>query len=99
MPEYLRKRFGGERIRIYLSVLSLLLYIFTKISADLYSGAVFLKQALGWGIYESAAALLILAMMFTVAGESADKLIASSSIIVIGWTVIKIHKNSSDLRV
>ena len=32
MPEYLRKRFGGQRIRIYLSVLALLLYVFTKIS-------------------------------------------------------------------
>ncbi|KAF7244326.1 Sodium/glucose cotransporter 4 [Varanus komodoensis] len=32
MPEYLRKRFGGQRIQIYLSVLSLILYIFTKIS-------------------------------------------------------------------
>lgn len=32
MPEYLRKRFGGQRIRIYLSVLAILLYIFTKIS-------------------------------------------------------------------
>lgn len=35
MPEYLRKRFGGKRIQIYLSVLSLLLYIFTKISVSL----------------------------------------------------------------
>jgi len=26
MPEYLRKRFGGQRIRVYLSVLALLLY-------------------------------------------------------------------------
>ncbi len=34
MPEYIKKRFGGERIRIYLSVLSLLLYIFTKISVS-----------------------------------------------------------------
>lgn len=32
MPEYLRKRFGGQRIRVYLSVLALLLYVFTKIS-------------------------------------------------------------------
>ena len=32
MPEYLRKRFGGQRIRMFLSFLSLLLYIFTKIS-------------------------------------------------------------------
>ena len=41
MPEYLRKRFGGQRIRLYLSFLTLLLYIFTKISADLYAGAMF----------------------------------------------------------
>ena len=32
MPEYLQKRFGGKRIQIYLSVLALLLYVFTKIS-------------------------------------------------------------------
>jgi hypothetical protein len=32
MPEYIKKRFGGDRIRIYLSCLSLILYIFTKIS-------------------------------------------------------------------
>ena len=34
MPEYIKKRFGGDRIRIYLSVLSLILYIFTKISVN-----------------------------------------------------------------
>lgn len=32
LPEYMNKRFGGTRIRIYLSCLSLVLYIFTKIS-------------------------------------------------------------------
>lgn len=32
MPEYLGRRFGGERIRTYLAVLSLLLSVFTKIS-------------------------------------------------------------------
>uniref|UniRef100_A0A4W3GW97 Sodium/glucose cotransporter 1 n=1 Tax=Callorhinchus milii TaxID=7868 RepID=A0A4W3GW97_CALMI len=35
MPEYLKKRFGGDRIRMYLSVLSLFMYIFTKISVRL----------------------------------------------------------------
>lgn len=34
MPEYLRKRFGGKRIQVYLSILSLMLYIFTKISVS-----------------------------------------------------------------
>lgn len=32
MPEYLRKRFGGNRIAIILAVLYLFIYIFTKIS-------------------------------------------------------------------
>lgn len=38
MPQYLRKRFGGRRIRLYLSVLSLFLYIFTKISVRMCGG-------------------------------------------------------------
>jgi len=32
LPEYMMKRFGGTRIRVYLAALSLILYIFTKIS-------------------------------------------------------------------
>ncbi len=32
LPEYMCKRFGRSRIRVYLAVLSLLLYVFTKIS-------------------------------------------------------------------
>ena len=42
----LRVRFGGQRIRVFLSVLALLLYVFTKISADLYAGALFIKLAM-----------------------------------------------------
>lgn len=38
MPEYLGRRFGGERIRTYLAVLSLLLSVFTKISVRHTSG-------------------------------------------------------------
>lgn len=34
MPQYLKKRFGGQRIQVYMSVLSLILYIFTKISVS-----------------------------------------------------------------
>jgi len=72
MPEYLRKRFGGQRIRIYLSVLALLLYIFTKISADLFAGAIFITQATKQtseaAIYISILILLAIACLFTVAG-------------------------------
>lgn len=35
LPEYIKKRFGGSRIRVYLAILSLVLYIFTKVSVKL----------------------------------------------------------------
>uniref|UniRef100_A0A7N8X0H3 Solute carrier family 5 member 1 n=1 Tax=Mastacembelus armatus TaxID=205130 RepID=A0A7N8X0H3_9TELE len=68
MPEYLKKRFGGQRIRIYLSVLSLFLYVFTKISADMFSGAIFINQALGLNIYLAVVCLLMITALYTVTG-------------------------------
>ena len=72
MPEYLRKRFGGQRIRLYLALLALLLYVFTKISADLYAGAIFITQATGQtseaAIYGAILVLLAIACIFTIAG-------------------------------
>ncbi|XP_043106565.1 sodium/glucose cotransporter 1-like [Puntigrus tetrazona] len=68
MPEYLKKRFGGQRIRIYLSVLSLFLYVFTKISADMYAGAIFINQALGLNIYLAVVILLLITSLYTVTG-------------------------------
>ena len=72
MPEYLRARFGGQRIRVLLSLLALLLYVFTKISADLYAGALFIKLAMGLegetGLYTSILILLAIAAVFTIGG-------------------------------
>uniref|UniRef100_A0A1I8J4G9 Sodium/glucose cotransporter 4 n=1 Tax=Macrostomum lignano TaxID=282301 RepID=A0A1I8J4G9_9PLAT len=68
MPEYLKKRFGGQRIRIYLSCLTLILYIFTKVSADLYAGAVFIEQSLQFDLYVAVIILLGIAALFTILG-------------------------------
>ncbi|XP_069789721.1 sodium/glucose cotransporter 1 isoform X2 [Narcine bancroftii] len=68
MPEYLKKRFGGNRIRIYLSTLSLFLYIFTKISADMFSGAIFIREALGLNLYVAVVILLSITALYTVTG-------------------------------
>uniref|UniRef100_A0A3P8UFS6 Solute carrier family 5 member 9 n=2 Tax=Cynoglossus semilaevis TaxID=244447 RepID=A0A3P8UFS6_CYNSE len=68
MPEYLCKRFGGKRIRIYMSVLSLILYIFTKISTDIFSGALFIQVSFGWDLYLSTGILLLVTAAYTVAG-------------------------------
>uniref|UniRef100_A0A8C5X4J2 Sodium/mannose cotransporter SLC5A10 n=1 Tax=Malurus cyaneus samueli TaxID=2593467 RepID=A0A8C5X4J2_9PASS len=68
VPEYLQRRFGGERIRMYLSSLSLLLSIFTKISTDLYSGALFVQVCLGWDLYLSTVLVLAVTALYTIAG-------------------------------
>ncbi|XP_020500038.2 sodium/glucose cotransporter 2 [Labrus bergylta] len=68
MPQYLKKRFGGTRISLYLSVISLFLYIFTKISVDMFAGAVFIQQALGWNIYVAVISLLCITALYTVTG-------------------------------
>ncbi|XP_008566433.1 PREDICTED: sodium/glucose cotransporter 4 isoform X2 [Galeopterus variegatus] len=68
MPEYLKKRFGGQRIQVYMSVLSLILYIFTKISTDIFSGALFIQMALGWNLYLSTVILLVVTAVYTITG-------------------------------
>ena len=40
MPEYLRRRFGGQRIRVYLAILALLLSVFTKVAVSTVNEAV-----------------------------------------------------------
>ncbi|KAI4533382.1 hypothetical protein MG293_016401 [Ovis ammon polii] len=68
MPEYMQKRYGGQRIRMYLSVLSLLLSVFTKISIDLYAGALFVHICLGWNFYLSTVIMLAITALYTIAG-------------------------------
>uniref|UniRef100_T1JG24 Sodium/myo-inositol cotransporter n=1 Tax=Strigamia maritima TaxID=126957 RepID=T1JG24_STRMM len=68
LPEYMSKRFGGQRIRVFLAVLSLLLYIFTKISVNMYAGALFIKETLGWNLYLSIILLLTLTAVCTITG-------------------------------
>ncbi|XP_078456207.1 sodium/myo-inositol cotransporter 2 [Lampetra planeri] len=68
MPEYLQRRFGSKRIRIYIAVLYLFIYIFTKISVDMYAGAVFIQQALNWNLYVAVALLLAITALYTIGG-------------------------------
>ncbi|NP_001079025.1 solute carrier family 5 (sodium/inositol cotransporter), member 11 L homeolog [Xenopus laevis] len=68
MPEYLQRRFGGKRIQIFLAILYLFIYIFTKISVDMYAGALFIQQALQWDLYVAVIGLLVITAIYTVAG-------------------------------
>ncbi|CAF93454.1 unnamed protein product, partial [Tetraodon nigroviridis] len=86
LPEYLGKRFGGQRIRIYTSVLSLILYVFTKLSADIFSGALFIQVSLGWDLYLSTGILLLITAAYTVTGGIAAVIYTDSlqTIIMVG---------------
>ncbi|XP_054471266.1 sodium/myo-inositol cotransporter [Anoplopoma fimbria] len=68
MPEYLSKRFGGKRLKVYFAFLSLLLYIFTKLSVGLFAGALFIQESLGWNLYVSILLLISMTALLTVTG-------------------------------
>ncbi|XP_021061015.1 solute carrier family 5 member 4A isoform X1 [Mus pahari] len=72
MPEYLKKRFGGKRLQIYLSILSLFICVILTISADIFSGAIFIKLALGLNIYLAILILLAITAIFTITGGLAS---------------------------
>ncbi|KAB0393057.1 hypothetical protein E2I00_011437 [Balaenoptera physalus] len=79
MPEYLRKRFGGNRIPIILAVLYLFIYIFTKISVDMYAGAIFIQQSLQLNLYLAIVGLLVITALYTVAGTTEQGVILGES--------------------
>ncbi|XP_059409580.1 sodium/mannose cotransporter SLC5A10 isoform X1 [Carassius carassius] len=93
MPEYLGRRFGGERIRMYLSALSLMLSVFTKISTDLYSGALFVQVCLGWNLYLSTVLMLVITALYTIAGGLAAVIYTDTLqtfIMIIGAVILTI---------
>ncbi|XP_043097790.1 sodium/glucose cotransporter 5 [Puntigrus tetrazona] len=93
MPEYLGRRFGGERIRMYLSALSLMLSVFTKISTDLYSGALFVQVCLGWNLYLSTVLMLVVTALYTIAGGLAAVIYTDTLqtfIMIIGAVILTI---------
>ncbi|KAF6097174.1 solute carrier family 5 member 10 [Phyllostomus discolor] len=94
MPEYIQKRYGGQRIRTYLSVLSLLLSVFTKISIDLYAGALFVHIFLGWNFYLSTILTLAITALYTIAGGLAAVIYTDALqtlIMVVGAVILTVQ--------
>ncbi|XP_061892759.1 sodium/myo-inositol cotransporter 2 isoform X2 [Entelurus aequoreus] len=90
MPEYLQRRFGGRRTQLFIAVLSLFIYIFTKISVDMYAGALFIQLALQWNIYLAVVLLLSVTALYTVAGGLATVIYtdAAQTVIMLAGTLI-----------
>uniref|UniRef100_A0A672IPU3 Sodium/myo-inositol cotransporter 2 n=1 Tax=Salarias fasciatus TaxID=181472 RepID=A0A672IPU3_SALFA len=93
MPEYLQKRFGGRRTQLFITVLSLFIYIFTKISVDIYAGALFIQLALKWNIYVAVVLLLSITALYTVAGGLAAVIYtdaAQTAIMLVGAVILTV---------
>ena len=67
MPEFLERRYN-RGCRNYLSAISLIAYIFTKVSVSVYAGALVLRTILGWNMYVGAVVLLADTGVYTVFG-------------------------------
>src|SRR5947207_1167302 len=67
MPEFLELRFN-RGCAVYLAGVSILAYIFTKISVHLYAAGIVLERVVGWNPLTAALILVIATGIYTIAG-------------------------------
>ena len=97
MPEFLERRFNRQ-CAVYLAAISIIAYIFTKISVQLYAASVVLERVAGWSLTTTAIVLVIATGIYTVAGGLAaviytDTVQTMISIVgAVSLTVIGLHR-------
>src|SRR5881394_4081372 len=67
MPQFLERRFSRS-CAVYLAGISIIAYIFTKISVQLYAAAIVLERVVGWSPLTAAVILVIATGVYTIAG-------------------------------
>jgi len=67
MPEFLERRYG-KASRMYLTSVSIIAYVITKISVTLFAGGLLLHKILGWDMMTSAVVLIVVTGIYTIAG-------------------------------
>src|ERR1700751_3901853 len=65
MPEFLERRFNRQ-CAVYLAAISIIAYIFTKISVQLYAASVVLERVVGWSPLQAAIILVIATGIYTI---------------------------------
>ncbi|XP_062576317.1 sodium/glucose cotransporter 4-like [Saccostrea cucullata] len=91
IPEWVKKRFGGRRLRMYVSFLALIGYILCNISGEIYTGAIFLQQMLDWNIYLCVSIILGITAIYTTVGGLASVIYTDTLqtvVLVIGATIL-----------
>src|SRR5262250_146573 len=67
MPQFLERRFSRQ-CAVYLAGISIIAYIFTKISVQLYAASVVLERVAGWSLWKTAVVLVIATGVYAIAG-------------------------------
>src|SRR5216117_2290445 len=67
MPEFLERRYNAAA-RWYLTTVSIIGYVLTKISVTLFAGGVIVRALTGWGMGICAAAIVVATGLYTVTG-------------------------------
>src|SRR6184192_1447228 len=89
MPEFLERRFSRS-CAVYLAAISILAYVFTKISVHLYAAAIVLERVVGWSPLTAAVILVVATGIYTIAGGLAAVIYTNlvQTIILIAGAVI-----------
>jgi SSS family solute:Na+ symporter len=97
MPEFLERRFNRP-CSVYLASISIIAYVFTKISVHLYAAAVVLERVVGWSPLTAAVILVVATGTYTVLGGLAAVIytdLVQTLILVTGaviMTAIGLHR-------
>jgi SSS family solute:Na+ symporter len=67
MPEFLERRYNAAS-RWYLTTISIVAYVLTKISVTLYAGAIVVREVTGLGMWTSATVIVVATGAYTIAG-------------------------------
>jgi solute:Na+ symporter, SSS family len=92
MPEFLERRFNRS-CATYLASISIIAYIFTKISVHLYAGAIVSESVLGWKPMTAAIFLVVATGVYTIAGGLAAVIytdLVQTLILLVGAIVLTV---------
>ncbi|XP_060071204.1 sodium/glucose cotransporter 4-like [Ylistrum balloti] len=96
LPEYIERRHGGRKLRVYLSCIALILYVVSKLAVSIFAGLMFIQMTLGWDMYLSIIVLLVITAIYTILGgltavmytdtfQTVVMILGSLSIVAIGF--------------
>ncbi|HXG01463.1 MAG TPA: sodium:solute symporter, partial [Bacteroidota bacterium] len=97
MPEFLERRYNSAS-RWYLSIVSIIAYIFTKTSISLYAGGILLQSVVGWDMTTSAIVIVLATGIYTILGGLAAVIytdLAQTAILILGsltLTLVGLHE-------